>query len=73
MAAFIGESHDLIGGSKTMKGSSMKPLKIAKGACTVVGAMTLAATVLMVGLYAFTSFQLPREELTSLKFADEER
>lgn len=40
----------------------MKALGILKGACTVVGATTLAATALMVALHTFTSLELPRLE-----------
>lgn len=40
----------------------MSPLKILKGACTVVGAAALSATVLMVALHAFTSLELPHVE-----------
>lgn len=40
----------------------MKPLKIIKGACTVVGAAALSATLLMVALHTFTSLELPSIE-----------
>lgn len=40
----------------------MKPLGILKGACTVVGATALSATVLMIALHTFTSLELPRLE-----------
>ena len=40
----------------------MKPLGILKGACTVVGAATLAASALVVALHTFTSLELPRLE-----------
>lgn len=40
----------------------MKPFGILKGACTIVGATALSATVLMVALHAFTSLELPRLE-----------
>lgn len=46
-----------------MKGFEvMNPIKILKGACTVVGAATLSVTVLMVALHAFASLELPRIE-----------
>ena len=41
---------------------AMKPFSILKGACTIVGATALSATVLMVALHAFTSLELPRLE-----------
>ncbi|WP_275556949.1 hypothetical protein [Anaerotardibacter muris] len=40
----------------------MKALGILKGACTVVGAATLATSALMVALHTFTSLELPRIE-----------
>lgn len=40
----------------------MKALGILKGACTVVGATTLAAAAVMVALHTFTSLELPRLE-----------
>ena len=49
------ESHD-------ERTEAMSPLKILKGACTVVGAAALSATVLMVALHTFTSLELPHVE-----------
>ena len=40
----------------------MAPQKMLKGACTVVGAAALSATVLMVALHTFTSLELPHVE-----------
>lgn len=62
MAAFFGRAQDSSIGSLSMKGTIMKPLGILKGACTVVGAATLAASALVVALHTFTSLELPRLE-----------
>lgn len=40
----------------------MKPSKILKGSCTVVGAVVLGATVIAAALFAFTSFEVPQVE-----------
>lgn len=63
MVSFFLRVHDRSVGYFSSKGlETMKPLGILKGACTIVGATALSATVLMVALHAFTSLELPRLE-----------
>lgn len=63
MVSYAGLEHDRSVSYFLLKGlKAMKPLGILKGACTIVGATALSATVLMVALHAFTSLELPRLE-----------
>lgn len=38
----------------------MNPLSILKGSCTAVGAITLVAAIVIVGVHAIASLETPR-------------